>query len=277
MEVKFIKASPTENMTLLIETPVAREKQLAVAERLIAYGSVYAEQAGYIEEAENPAAEKRLQMMAGEFCGNASLSLAAWLAQKKNLQIGEKTEITLEVSGAEELVRCEMKREAEHRFLGRVAMPLPQTIEKRAFTLDGERIELTAVVFAGITHILVPASLWGENAAKKAEHAARVWAKELPPVFGLLLFDEQEKSLKPLVAVEDVSLIWERGCGSGTSAVGAYLAAREKKDVTVSLKQPGGVMRATASYQNGAVTKIEITAALLSWQRVRHIYKKKRR
>ena len=60
MEVKFIKASPTENMTLLIETPVAREKQLAVAERLIAYGSVYAEQAGYIEEAENPAAEKRL-------------------------------------------------------------------------------------------------------------------------------------------------------------------------------------------------------------------------
>ena len=139
MEVKFIKASPTENMTLLIETPVAREKQLAVAERLIAYGSVYAEQAGYIEEAENPAAEKRLQMMAGEFCGNASLSLAAWLAQKKNLQIGEKTEITLEVSGAEELVRCEMKREAEHRFLGRVAMPLPQTIEKRAFTLDGEK------------------------------------------------------------------------------------------------------------------------------------------
>ena len=227
MEVKFIKASPTENMTLLIETPVAREKQLAVAERLIAYGSVYAEQAGYIEEAENPTAEKRLQMMAGEFCGNASLSLAAWLAKKKNLPIGEKTEITLEVSGAEELVHCEMKRETEQRFLGRVAMPLPQCIETRAFTLDGERIELTAVVFAGITHILVPVSLWGENAAKKAERAARVWAKELPPVFGLLLFDEKEKSLKPLVAVEDVSLIWERGCGSGTSAVGAYLAARE--------------------------------------------------
>ena len=194
MEVKFIKASPTENMTLLIETPVAREKQLAVAERLIAYGSVYAEQAGYIEEAENPAAEKRLQMMAGEFCGNASLSLAAWLAKKKNLPIGEKTEITLEVSGAEELVRCEIERETEHRFLGRVAMPLPQCIETRAFTLDGERIELTAVVFAGITHILVPVSLWGENAAKKAERAARVWAKELPPVFGLLLFDEPETS-----------------------------------------------------------------------------------
>ena len=146
--------------------------------------------------------------------------------------------------------------------------------ETRAFTLDGERIELTAVVFAGITHILVPVSLWGENAAKKAERAARVWAKELPPVFGLLLFDEKEKSLKPLVAVEDVSLIWERGCGSGTSAVGAYLAVREKKDITVSLKQPGGVMHATVSYQNGAVTKIEITGSVAIVAEGWHIYKK---
>ena len=101
-----------------------------------------------------------------------------------------------------------MKREAEHRFLGRVAMPLPQTIEKRAFTLDGERIELTVVVFAGITHILVPASLWGENAAKKAEHAARVWAKELPPVFGLLLFDGKEAAAaEPLLSGH----IWRQG------------------------------------------------------------------
>lgn len=90
MEVKFIKASPTENMTLLIETPVAREKQLAVAERLIAYGSVYAEQAGYIEEAENPAAEKRLQMMAGEFCGKASLSLAGGWRRRKICRLAKK-------------------------------------------------------------------------------------------------------------------------------------------------------------------------------------------
>lgn len=262
MEVKFIKTSPTENMTLLIETPVAREEQLAVAERLIAYGSVYAEQAGYIEEAESPAAEKRLQMMAGEFCGNASLSLAAWLAKKKNLPIGEKTEIALEVSGAETLVRCEMERETENRFCGRVAMPLPQAIESRKFTLDGEKIELTAVVFAGITHIIVPISLWGAEAEKKAERAAKAWAKELPPVFGLLLFDEKENSLKPLVAVEEVSLIWERGCGSGTSAIGAYLAAREKKAVAIALKQPGGVMQAAVCYENGAITEIQMTGSV---------------
>lgn len=258
MELKFIKASPTENMTLLIETPVARENQLAVAERLIAYGGVYAEQAGYIEAAENPLAEKRLQMMAGEFCGNASLSLAAWLAKEKRLPIGEKTEITLEVSGAEALVSCELLREAENAFSGRVTMPLPSAIEERTFWLDGEGLELTAVVFAGITHIVIPVSLWGEAARQKAERAARAWAKELPAVFGLLLLDEREQRLQPLVAVGEVSLIWERGCGSGTAAVGAYLAAREKKDIFVSLKQPGGVMCAAVSFAQEKITKIEL-------------------
>ncbi|MFR5717516.1 MAG: hypothetical protein ACLUD9_01950 [Anaerotignum faecicola] len=92
MEVKFIKASPTENMTLLIETPVAREKQLAVAERLIAYG-VYTLSRQAISRKRKSCGRKRLQMMAG-IC-NASLSLAAWLAKKKNLPIGEKRKLRL--------------------------------------------------------------------------------------------------------------------------------------------------------------------------------------
>ena len=40
MEIEFIKTSPTQNMTVLVKTPVPREKQLALAERLIAYDSV---------------------------------------------------------------------------------------------------------------------------------------------------------------------------------------------------------------------------------------------
>lgn len=258
MELKFIKTSPTENMTILIQTPVPREQHLAVAEKLIAYGSVYAEQAGYIEEAENPMAEKRLQMMAGEFCGNASLSLAAWLAKEKGLPIGEKTEIILEVSGADSLVRCEMKRE-EKGFSGRVAMPLPKGIEKKTFVLDGESLELTAVVFEGITHIIVPVSLWGENGTEKAEQAAKAWAGEMPAAFGILLFDEEKGELYPLVSVENVSLIWERGCGSGTSAIGAYLAARAGKSVSVKLKQPGGIMGVEAEYKNGTIKALSIT------------------
>lgn len=258
MELQFIKTSPTENMTLLIETPVPREQHLEIAEKLIAYGSIYAEQAGYIEEPENPAAEKRLQMMAGEFCGNASLSLAAVLAEEKGLGVGEEAEIVLEVSGADSLVRCQMKKE-EKGFSGRVAMPLPKAIEYKTFHLEGETYELSTVVFEGISHIIVPVSLWGEAGVEKAELAAKAWAEEMPAAFGILLFDEEKGELKPLVSVQGVTLIWERGCGSGTCAIGAYLAEREGESLSISLKQPGGIMGAEVSYVNGTFESLHIT------------------
>lgn len=258
MELKFIKTSPTENMTLLIETPVPREQHLEVAEQLIAYGSVYAEQAGYIETPENPAAAKRLQMMAGEFCGNASLSLAAVLAEEKGLETGEETEIILEVSGADSLVNCLMKKE-EKCFSGRVAMPLPKAIEHKKFHLNGKTFELDMVVFEGISHIIVPVALWGETAVEMAEKAAKDWASEMPGAFGILLFDEEKGECKPLVSVQGVTLIWERGCGSGTSAIGAYLAVKEGRSLSVSLKQPGGIMGAEVSVENGKIQSLHIT------------------
>ena len=258
MELKFIKASPTQNMTLLIQTPVPREEQLAVAEKLIAYGSVYAEQAGYIEEPQDPRAEKRLQMMAGEFCGNASLSLAAWLAKEKGLAMGEKTEILLEVSGAAELVCCELRAE-ENGYFGRVEMPLPEYIEEREFSLNGKSYRFSVVVFEGITHIIVPAAMWGEDGAALAEQAAKEWKAELPEVFGILLYDAEKETLHPLVAVGESSLIWEKGCGSGTCAVGAYLAEQAGRSVMVSLKQPGGTMGVEAVMENKELKKLYIT------------------
>ena len=258
MELKFIKTSPTENMTLLIETPVPREQHLEIAEKLIAYGSVYAEQAGYIEEPENPAAAKRLQMVAGEFCGNASLSLAAVVAEEKGLKTGEETEIILEVSGADSLVNCQMKKE-EKGWFGRVAMPLPKAIEHKKFHLEDETYELAEVIFEGISHIIVPVSLWGERAVEKAELAAKVWAEHMPAAFGILLFDEEKGECQPLVSIQGATLIWERGCGSGTSAVGAYLAMKAGKSLSVSLKQPGGIMGAEVSMENGKIISLHIT------------------
>lgn len=258
MELKFIKASPTQNMTLLIQTPVPREEQLAVAEKLIAYGSVYAEQAGYIEEPQDARAEKRLQMMAGEFCGNASLSLAAWLAKEKGLAVGESTEILLEVSGAAELVCCELRAE-EKGYFGRVEMPLPERIEERVFSLNGKVYRFPVVVFEGITHIIVPAEVWGEDSVKLAEQAAKEWKARLPEVFGILLHDAEEQTLHPLVAVGESSLIWEKGCGSGTCAVGAYLAEQTGNTVIASLKQPGGVMGVEAVFADGKTEKLYIT------------------
>ena len=180
------------------------------------------------------------------------------MAEEKGLNVGEETEIILEVSGADSLVNCRMKKE-EKGFSGRVAMPLPKAIEHKTFRLNDETYELDVVVFEGISHIIVPAALWGENATEKAELAAKEWAEHMPAAFGILLFDEEKGECQPLVSVQGVTLIWERGCGSGTSAVGAYLAMKAGKSCSVSLKQPGGIMGAEVSMENGKIASLHIT------------------
>ena len=47
------------------------------------------------------------------------------------------------------------------------------------------------------------------------------------------------------------SLCWERGCGSGSEAVGIYMADRLKRDVKLRLKQPGGIIETSVVYENG--------------------------
>ncbi|MCD8036295.1 MAG: hypothetical protein LUE88_02795 [Clostridiales bacterium] len=124
MKVDFVKLSPTENMTILVKSPVEREKQLHVGAEIMKYSSVYAEQAGFLEKPENPEAEIRLQMAGGEFCGNATMAAAAYTAFQHGLKAGEKTDIKLEVSGAEGVLTCAVEA-LEDGFRGTVNMPLP--------------------------------------------------------------------------------------------------------------------------------------------------------
>lgn len=259
MELRFVKTSPNENMTLLIESPVPRKHHLAVAKALIAYGSVYAEQAGYIEEPENKEACARLQMMAGEFCGNATLSLGAYLFSKEHPKTGDQKDFLLEVSGADSLIDCHMKKEADG-YRGQLSMPLPTKIATEIYVLDGISYELETVYLPGITHIIVPKDLWGEKAQEKAEQAAAAWENQISEeAFGILLFDETEMTLEPLVCVKNASLVWERGCGSGTTAIGAALAAKQQSALSLALKQPGGIMEIAADWERGTLHGLTLT------------------
>ncbi len=258
LQIQFIKTNPTENMTLLLQTPVPRERQQEIAKKLIAYDNVYAEQAGFIEEPKDLRAAARLQMMAGEFCGNASLSLAAYLFAKEQPEEGEEKTILLEVSGAEELVVCQMKKTVEG-FTGRLSMPLPVAYGFLPYSLEKENYRLFTVEFAGITHIIVPDSLWGDCAKEKAEQAAELWEKEISAdAFGILLLNEQTMTLTPFVSVRGAGRVWERGCGSGTTAVGVYLAEKQRKSLSAVLHLPGGNMGISVTLQNGAMEQLTL-------------------
>lgn len=257
MEIKYIKTSPTENMTILVESPVPVAAQLALAEKLMAYHSVHGEQVGFLHEATVPGAAKGLRMMAGEFCGNASMSLAAWLMEQKNLPVGASQTVLLEVSGVSVPVACTMTREKKG-YSGSVQMPLPLAITTQTFMLDQQHYTLPVVRFEGITHVIVAKSLWGENARMQAEKAAVAWAADLPQVFGILLWEEASGELEPLVCVQGSSLIWERGCGSGTSAIGAYIAQTTAATADIACRQPGGVMQVRAEIHAGVLHALEI-------------------
>ena len=253
--MNYVKINPSGNITLLVTEPVPRAKQSEIANRLMQMDSD-AEQVGFIEQAGLFGAAARLQMMGGEFCGNATMSLAAYLAQQDALADGEEKVYPLEVSGAEGIISCRIRREGG-AFIGTVPMPLPREITE-AEILPGLRVPL--VRFAGIDHAIVPE---GKLSAAQADAIiAGLCAGLDGEALGILLMGDEGNRIHPLVYVRSTdSAVWENSCGSGTAAVGAYYAFNRKENVRRDIVQPCpdtriGVM---AAYENGRICHLEIT------------------
>ena len=246
MNVNFIKTSPAQNMTILVKDSLSRSDHWKVAQQLMRYESVYAEQVGFIEPASDPAACLRLQMMGGEFCGNATMSLAAVAARDGGLKAGETTKVMLEVSGAENILECDVTAE-EGAFTCKVEMPAPKGIEKISFNAAGKSVETDIVRLPGISHVIVNDVLHSAQKTFAEDAVADLIGKIEDEAFGIMLFDEKKQFMVPVVYVKDIgAMTWEHGCASGSAAVCAYFANRAGKDTELEVRQPGGTITATA-------------------------------
>ena len=106
MKLRFTKVNPVENMTIFILDSLARENHISIANDLMNYNNLYAEQVGFIEEPMSIKGKSlntlRLQMMGAEFCANATRSLAAYMVYEDHPSINKINEqeynVTLEVS-----------------------------------------------------------------------------------------------------------------------------------------------------------------------------------
>ena len=250
MKLLFVKLSPTQNMTVIVDEPVPRAAHRSVAAALMDYASVFAEQVGFRETPTLPGARARLQMMGGEFCGNATMCMAACLAREEGIQPGERRSVPVEVSGASGVLMCDVEC-AAGGYICRVDMPLPEAIQPRA--------DYTLVRLPGIAHAMVECAA-PESLRPGAEQRLRAIAAELADdAVGLMLYAPETSRLLPLVYVRDTdSMVWERGCGSGSAAVGAYIAWKNRCGMTASLTQPGGVIETAAEWRDG-VSKLAIT------------------
>ena len=232
--IEYTLFNPTGNITILAETPVPTESQPSVAAELMAL-EPGTEQVGFVTF---DSGRVCLRMAGGEFCGNAAMSAAALFLERSGRTEGG---VTVQVSGTEESVAVVLSALPDGTWKGSVTMPRPEGVGK--LMLSDDRT-LPAVFFPGITHLIM------EERMEKttAEALAKALCAQLhADAIGLMFLNLEEESLMPLVYVPGAgTLFWETACASGTTAVGAWLAAETGRPVHMSLKQPGGILEITA-------------------------------
>ena len=259
MEIEFVKISPTQNMTILVTSPVDRQFHKDAAKKIMAYDNVHAEQVGFVEKPENPKAQARLQMAGGEFCGNAAMSLCAYLIWNGDVKCEreEQCTIPIEVSGASDVLYCDIKKKDEY-FLAKINMPIPETIG--SFDVEIAGCSLPVVYMPGITHVIADTdkvSVSKDMLLETLVFNPGSFTKE--DAFGIMFYDKKAGFIEPFVHVATAGTkMWERGCGSGTAALGAYLAHVAGKSVKVDIAQPGGVITVEADIADGKLTSIRV-------------------
>lgn len=244
MEIQYLLADPTKNITVLVTTPVSRALQPELASLLLDL-EPEAEQVGFVETAAD--GQMRLQMMGGEFCGNATRAYAMYVARQR----GGLSEVRLRVSGCDHVVTAAVDLA---RGAARAEMPLPRAV--RAAEVEGHAG--TLVDLAGIAHLVIEGIAPSEDFFRAAEPLFS--AIEGLDAYGVIFLDRTSHRMTPLVKVVDTgTLVWEGSCGSGTIAC----AVAESTGLADGLFeqdyfQPAGVVRASIERRGGAVVSAAI-------------------
>lgn len=256
MMIHYSKIDPSGNITLIVDSFVPRSEQSRAASELMQRDKSV-EQVGFLEKPDDCTCIARLQMMGGEFCGNASLSAAAVMLGKASAPAGSEYTLRLEVSGAPEPVTIVCSLGEGGDFSGSVSMPLPESLSEYCFFDGFECYELPLVRFPGICHAIVRPGVLSEA---DAETLIGKWCSQLgSDALGLMFFDETESTLRPLVYVASTdSAVWEGSCASGTSAVAAHLAEIDGEHARVTLRQPRGTLSAQAEYGAGSISSLTL-------------------
>ena len=249
MKHRIVVANPAGNITVFVLDDVAPQEFIPLSQRLMAIPELHAEQVGYLKPAKL-GGEARLEMMGGEFCGNATRSfgmLTAKLAGKSG-----KVNVTVECSGSADLLPVAVDFDAGE---AETVMPRPVRLEP----LDaGELGTLWLVFFEGILHVIAP----GLTASRPLFDRVRalVEARFEFDALGVMFLNEAESSMEPAVFVKSTdSLVFESSCGSGTVATGVWLS-REVSDGAAEyrIKQPGGTLKATVVKRGGEVEQVRM-------------------
>lgn len=274
MKIHFIKTNPSGNTTLLVTTAVSPELYVPIASILMRPEWGHAEQVGFIVPNTLPNTPE-LIMMGGEFCGNATRSLAAYAV---HLQLqGEKMpsdgqSLLISCSGASQPITCKVTQAAtdpSNRYEVSACLPAPVVVANTELQITPASLQnsiadvsasLSAMLSAakifdcgGLMHIVIPTECSDYDILAEYFTHIKPYALRLPaPAVGVLFYNEKQQTLIPIVHVKKTNTTYcEQSCGSGTIAVGAYINEMDhaKMGATstptakrLDLQQPGGVL-----------------------------------
>ncbi|MEA4963166.1 hypothetical protein [Lutispora sp.] len=263
MELNFVKLSPAENTTVLVTNYVDSNNYPEVVSKIITYTHINAEQVGFIKKPNGKEAILRLEMPAGEFCGDGIMSAAALVSW---LGYSDKMEFSLESSGLNSLVHCSVKKIQNNLYKVKAYMPIEYQIIDYQSTFRNHKIIGKLVSLPGITHLILEAGLNQYEAEFISELVKHIAAEIKAKAIGVIPYSASstEVNINPCIHVPKTGkLLFERGCGSGSLAVGLCLAQKHKKSINTSIKQPGGVIRVGIDVQNSCSEPIKIEMAFL--------------
>jgi diaminopimelate epimerase len=260
MQYEIVVADPAKNITVFVLNPVA--DRAAAARHILADKSLGAEQVGFVIPPERDGGIGRLEMMGGEFCGNAARSFGLFTAREQGLS-GDQT-VYIGMSGVKESLPVQV-----HMEEGRAAVEIPGPLAVE--TLDFEGRPLPAYVFDGITHVIAP------DIPPDEKTFARIRAgieKQFPPsgagqllaagpptaALGVLFYDTAAAFMRPAVYVYGTdSLVFESSCGSGSAALAVWKTRGAGDGETAwTIAQPGGIIEARVRRQGGGICGIRI-------------------
>ncbi|MCI5227762.1 MAG: hypothetical protein D3918_14150 [Candidatus Electrothrix sp. AX2] len=233
--------SPGGNTTILITEPFITDKdeRVAIAQELLEEQHLHAEQVGFVSlVGENP----KLEMMGGEFCGNAARSMVAFLtlgtSNRESVWRG-----TIEVSGTDTYLSAAGEKISNASVDAEVQMPIKHSFDTVCLSSwHGEEVAVVAI--DGITHVLLDKSLqpFPDNYKEVAAEIRQSLDLNTLPASGCIWFEEKTNgqiAIDPVVWVSGTqTTYYETACGSGTVAFGLYQAWRTQSNISLDILQP---------------------------------------
>lgn len=240
---------PAGNVTAIVCSDVPAAERARVAAQILRLPELGIEQVAFLT-APRSGGEIRLEMMGGEFCGNALRCAGFYQALRNGAQ--GKSCVFAEISGADG-VQPVMADTAEGT--ASTVMPLPLSVQPAGWA----DVQAARVTFAGITHFVIDCAQPDETLVQRAIAAA----PEASAV-GAIFLDRAYGSIKPVVFVrETASCVAENSCASGSVATAVVLTADFADGITeIGIGQPGGTLEVGVQRTDGAVTGLSIGGAV---------------